>query len=107
MGLYSFPALSPEGDELRVEGLPELTRSGLDLSVADVVTVNFAIELGSVARTITVEGTHASSTPRSSSLAGFVNEQKISDLPPTGRNFIDLGQSLDGRFRNELSNSGM
>ena len=50
----------------------------------------FALKVGTVSQTVTVEGTAPVVNTTTSSLGGLVNDEKIADLPLNGRNFIDL-----------------
>ncbi|MGH9782593.1 MAG: carboxypeptidase-like regulatory domain-containing protein, partial [Terriglobia bacterium] len=66
------------------------TRQGLNLSVGQEAVLNFSLQVGSVAESVTVTAEAPLVDTTSGSLGGLVNEQKVSELPLNGRNFNDL-----------------
>ena len=91
-GLYNFPTLPAGTYQVTAskDGFQQLVRPGVELHVSDVITLNFPLQVGSVNQTVTVEGGAPLVETTSSELGGLVNDQKISDLPLNGRNYIDL-----------------
>ncbi len=65
-GLYYFAALPPAGYRIVVskDGFKQVIQAGVVLHVQDSVTLNFALELGSMAETVTVsaEGNNINTT---------------------------------------------
>ena len=100
-GLYNIPALSPGAYRISVtkEGFQQIIQAGIELHVADSVAVNFAMALGSVTQSVTVVGDIPLVNTTTSSLGGLVNEEKVSDLPLNGRNFVDLSLLQPGVSR--------
>ena len=101
-GSYRFNALPVGNYEVRVErqGFEAAVRSGLTLTVSQEAVVNFTLQVGTAAQTVAVTAEAPLVDTTSGSLGGTVNEQKVSDLPLNGRNYIDLvllepGVSLD------------
>lgn len=68
---------------------PEI-RQNLNLSVGQEAVLNFNLQVGSVAESVTVTAEAPLVDTTSGSLGGLVDEQKVSDLPLNGRNFNDL-----------------
>jgi outer membrane receptor protein involved in Fe transport len=90
-GYYKI-VLAPGGYDIRIEAAsfrPEV-RQDLRLEVGREAVLNFTLQVGSVAETVTVLAEAPLVETTSGSLGGLVNEQKISDLPLNGRNFNDL-----------------
>jgi hypothetical protein len=97
-GLYSIPALLPGEYRILVdqEGFERIVKPGVELHVADIVALNFSLQVGSTTQTVTVEGGAPLVETSSSALGGLVNEQKMSDLPLIGRNYVDLSLMQSG-----------
>jgi hypothetical protein len=92
VGLYNFPALPPGIYRVVVkqEGFEQIVKTGLDLHVADSIAINFALQLGSVAQTLTISGDTPVVNTTTGSLGGLVNDEQMADLPLNGREYIDL-----------------
>jgi hypothetical protein len=91
-GSYRFNALPVGNYEVRVEakGFQVSVHSGLTLTVAQQAVVNFALQVGAASQTVVVTTEAPLVDTTSGALGGLVNEQKVSDLPLNGRNYIDL-----------------
>ncbi len=91
-GFYRATGLPSGRYEVQVEakGFSTETRSGLALTVAEEVVVNFNLKVG-VARenvTVTVQTVDVETT--GSTLSGLVDEKKVRDLPLDGRDITQL-----------------
>ena len=91
-GSYRAPALPVGTYEVRVEqsGFKTDIRNALNLTVGQEAVVNFALEVGSIEQTIAVTADAPLVNTTSGSLGGLVSEQKVSELPLNGRNYVDL-----------------
>ncbi|MBI2819000.1 MAG: TonB-dependent receptor [Acidobacteria bacterium] len=91
-GSYRFAALAVGNYEVRIEhpGFQTQVRSGLALAVSQEAVVNFRLEVGAVEQTVEVTAEAPIVNTTSGSLGGLVDEQKVTDLPLNGRNYIDL-----------------
>ena len=91
-GSYRLPALPVGSYEIRVElpGFRSEVRTGITLSVTQEAVVNFTLQLGEVAETVTVVGEAPLVNTTSGSLGGLVDATKIESLPLLGRNYIAL-----------------
>ena len=78
--------------ELRLEhaGFQSQVRSGLTLTVSQEAVLNFTLQVGAVEQTVSVTAEAPLVETTSGSLGGLVNEQRVSELPLNGRNYIDL-----------------
>lgn len=91
-GSYLMPELPIGTYEVRTEhsGFSTTVTSGVVLTVAQEAVVNVTLQLGSLAQTVAVTGEAPLVNTTSGSLGALVDEQKISDLPLNGRNYVDL-----------------
>jgi hypothetical protein len=110
-GLYSIPALPPGAYRVIVDkaGFESVVKPGVELHVADIVELNFSLQVGSTTQSVTVEGGAPVIDTTNSSLGGLVNDEKMADLPLNGRNYIDLSLMEPGisQNRNNASLGGM
>ena len=83
------------------EGFERIVKPGVELHVADIVALNFSLQVGSTTQTVTVEGGAPLVETSSSALGGLVNEQKMSELPLNGRNYVDLSLMQTGVTQNK------
>lgn len=112
-GSYRFVALPVGGYELRVEhaGFQTAIRSGLTLAVAQEAVINFTLQVGAVEQTVSVTAEAPLVETTSGSLGSLVDEQKVSELPLNGRNYIDLtllqtGVNLHSRHGETAGSTG-
>jgi Carboxypeptidase regulatory-like domain len=106
-GLYNFPTL-PAGTynvTATKDGFQQAVRPGVELHVADVISLNFSIQVGSATQSLTVEGGAPLVETTSSEIGGLVNSKQIEDLPLNGRNYIDLSL-LQAGVTNSLNSTG-
>lgn len=71
-------------------GFKTQTQSGIVLTVSQEAVVDFTLQVGATTEQIEVTTEAPLVNTTSSSLGGLVNEQRISELPLNGRNFVDL-----------------
>jgi hypothetical protein len=91
-GLYTIPSLHP-GHYLisvRKPGFKAVTVTQLDLNVQDNVVRNFALQIGSVAETITITADDAHINTTDGSVSTVVDRQFAENLPMNGRSFQTL-----------------
>ncbi len=97
-GFYRIPNLPP--GEYRVivqkDGFASVAKPGVELHVQDVITLNFAMQVGSVTQTITVEGGAPLVSTESAAVSTVVDRQFVEDLPLNGRSFQTLFQLTPG-----------
>jgi hypothetical protein len=111
VGLYGLPTLPPGTYRVVVskEGFAQIVKPGVELQVADIIALNFSLQIGSVTQSVTVEGGTSQVETTSSELGGVVNDQEMADLPLNGRNYIDLSLMQAGisQNRNQSTLGGM
>ncbi len=109
VGLYTFPTLPPGTYRISVQkqGFEQIVKPGVELHVSDVIAINFALAVGSVTQSVTVEAGAPLVETTASSLGSLVNDQKITELPLNGRNYLDLSLLQPGVSKNQnLGNVG-
>jgi Carboxypeptidase regulatory-like domain len=97
-GVYSLPEL-PIGRyrvEAEMAGFKKAARTGVILRVADDFAIDFVLEAGGVAETVSVE---ASATPvkvLGGDVSGVITGEQVRELPLNGRNFLQLATLMPG-----------
>ena len=71
-------------------GFQTTVRRGITLTVGAQSVVDFSLAVGQAQQTVTVEGTVSQVDTVSASVASYVEQKQINDLPLNGRNFTDL-----------------
>ncbi len=91
-GSYRFSALAVGNYDIGVshDGFQTASRKGLNLSVAQEAVIDFTMQVGSSTQTVVVTEEAPVINTTSGSISGLVSEQKMSDLPLNGRNYVDL-----------------
>ena len=86
-GFYNIPALFAGTYRVSAEkeGFQQVVKPNVELNVAETIALNFALEVGSVSQSVTVESTAPLVETTTSSLGGLVNADKITELPLNGR----------------------
>src|SRR5215471_1196233 len=97
-GRYTFTALRPTTYDITAEltGFRTSTRKGVLLQANENLSVNFAIELGALAETITVAGESPVVDVTSSTLNEVVDSKRIVELPLQGRDAAKLSTLVAG-----------
>src|SRR5206468_9478971 len=92
-------------------GFRLLAREAL-VEAGSTTSVNFAMQVGDVSDTITVEGASPQIQFESNQVGGVVTRNQIESLPLNGRNFLDLAQlepgvTPPGRITNNRMTAGV
>lgn len=97
-GLYRISNLPP--GEYRVivqkEGFASIAKPAVELHVQDIITINFAMQVGSVTQTITVEAGAPLINTESATVSTVVDRRFVGNLPLNGRSFQTLIQLTPG-----------
>ena len=91
-GRYTIVDL-PIGDyeaQASAPGFQTEVRPGITLTVGAQIVVDFSLPVGQSQQTVTVEAQVSQVDTLSSSVASYVEQKQINDLPLNGRNFTDL-----------------
>lgn len=88
VGGYNFPLLQPGTYRIDVqsEGFQPVYRTGVQLRVAQTATVNFTLEVSTIAESIEVTDTAPLLDTGTNAIGGLVASDKVENLPMKGRN---------------------
>jgi hypothetical protein len=91
-GTYKAVALPVGPQEVKAEkaGFKAAVRTGIDLIVAQVAQINLRLEVGEFTQIVTVTEDTPVVNTSTASVAGFVGERQIKELPLNGRSFDNL-----------------
>src|SRR6266508_1855010 len=97
-GRFTFTALRPTTYDVTAElaGFQTAQRKGLLLQANENLTVNFALQLGALAETVTVAGESPTVDVTSSTLSEVVESKRIVELPLNGRDAAKLSTLVTG-----------
>ncbi|MGB7265795.1 MAG: carboxypeptidase-like regulatory domain-containing protein [Terracidiphilus sp.] len=91
-GNYFFAEVPPAHYMLTFTavGFQKETIAGFDVVVAQVVTINASLKVGSVQQSVTVQAENTEVESSSAQLGAVIGTQQVNDLPLDGRNFTQL-----------------
>ena len=91
-GEYSAPSLIPGQYELRVEamGFNKFDRQNITIEVGQEVRVDASLTPGSQTQTVTVTESVPDITTTNATLGGVIENQALTELPLSGRNYLHL-----------------
>jgi outer membrane receptor protein involved in Fe transport len=97
-GFYTVPLLSPGRYEVKASlgGFGTVTRTGVQVSVAETARVNLSLPIGSLTEDVTIVGEPPLVETANATLGIVIDERKVVDLPLSGRNFTQLGTLVPG-----------
>ena len=97
-GLYRVPSLQPGIYRMTLDkdGFKSIVKSGVELHVQDVASINFELQVGSVNETVTVEAGALVINTTDASVSTVVDRQFAENLPMNGRSFQTLVQLTPG-----------
>src|SRR5436309_724691 len=105
-GRYTFTSLRPTTYDITAElaGFRTSQRKGVLLQANENLTVNFALELGTLAETITVSGESPTVDVTSATISEVVDSKRIVELPLNGRDAAKLSTLVAGMVLTEVDN---
>src|SRR5262249_14867293 len=91
-GRYAFTSLRPTTYDITAElpGFRTSHRKGVLLQANENLTVNFALEVGALAETVTVSGESPTVDVTSATISEVVDSKRIVELPLNGRDAARL-----------------
>ncbi len=106
-GVYSLPALQPGRYNLKVEmqGFTAQLRNDIELQVAQVARLDFALRVGNVSETIEVVGGAPLLDTETTELGTVIEMKRILELPLNGRNYLTLAALIPGATVNGPASS--
>ena len=106
-GNYNVPALPPGTYNIKVErqGFNGQVRNGVELQVAQVARLDFALQVGNVAEVIEVVGGAPVLDTETTELGTVIDNRRILELPLNGRNYLQLASLTPGATTNGPASS--
>src|SRR5712664_2856604 len=97
-GIYRVPSLQPGIYRMTLDkdGFKSVVKSGVELHVQDVASINFELQIGSVNETVTVEAGGLVINTTDATVSTVVDRQFAENLPMNGRSFQTLIQLTPG-----------
>src|SRR5258708_4239282 len=97
-GIYRVPALQPGIYRITLlkDGYKSIVKSGVELHVQDVASINFELQLGSVNETVTVEAGGLVVNTTDAAVSTVIDRHFVENLPLNGRSFNTLLQLTPG-----------
>jgi hypothetical protein len=91
-GIYRIPALPPGIYRMTIDkdGFKSIVKSGIELHVQDVASINFELQIGSVNETVTVEAGGLVINTTDASVSTVIDHTYVENMPLNGRSFQDL-----------------
>ena len=97
-GIYRVPSLQPGIYRMTLDkdGFKSIVKSGVELHVQDVASINFELQIGSVNETVTVEAGGLVINTTDATVSTVVDRQFAENLPMNGRSFQTLIELTPG-----------
>jgi hypothetical protein len=97
-GLYNIPALPPGTYRVIVDkqGFVQIIKPNVQLHVADIIAINFGLQVGSITQSVTVEAGVPLVNTQSGAVSTVIDRQFVESLPLNGRSFNTLLQLTPG-----------
>ena len=97
-GEYSIPGLRPGRYTVTVEkgGFKRSAVTDFNLDVDQKARIDFNLELGEIAQTVTTDASAALIETESSTVGQVLGTKQVQELPLNGRNFLDLATLTPG-----------
>src|SRR5713226_2122709 len=97
-GIYRVPSLQPGIYRMTLDkdGFKSIVKSGVELHVQDVASINFELQIGSVNETVTVEAGGLVINTTDATVSTVVDRQFAENLPLNGRSFQTLIELTPG-----------
>src|SRR3984893_11517677 len=97
-GLYTVPNVIPGDYEVRVsaKGFSTARQANVSLAVGQQQQLNFSLKVGETSQTVEVTGAAPQTELTSSALAGQVQQQRIRERPPSGRDWASQADHQPG-----------
>ena len=91
-GIYRVPSLQPGIYRITIDkdGFKSIVKSGIELHVQDVASINFELQIGSVNETVTVEAGGLVINTTDASVSTVVDQNYVANMPLNGRSLQDL-----------------
>jgi hypothetical protein len=91
-GIYRVPSLQPGIYRITLlkDGFKSIVKSGIELHVQDIASINFELQLGSVSETVTVTAGGLNINTTDAAVSTVVDRQFVANIPLNGRSLQSL-----------------
>jgi hypothetical protein len=91
-GLYVFAYVKPGTYDLSIkrDGFRSISSSGIPVAVAQVISLDFTLDVGNISETVTVTESTAAINTTNAELGFEVTRQQLTDLPLLDQNYYNL-----------------
>ncbi len=91
-GIYRVPSLQPGIYRMTLDkdGFKSIVKSGVELHVQDVASINFELQIGSVSETVTVSAGTGLVETETTTLGHVVDQMEVANLPLVSRNYTQI-----------------
>src|SRR5712691_7621312 len=91
-GIYRVPSLQPGIYRMTLDkdGFKSIVKSGVELHVQDVASINFELQIGSVNETVTVQAGGLVMNTTDATVSTVVDQTFVKNMPLNGRSFQHL-----------------
>ncbi|HET6929213.1 MAG TPA: TonB-dependent receptor [Candidatus Acidoferrum sp.] len=87
------------------DGFKSIVKSGIELHIQDVASINFELQVGSVSETVTVESGAPVVDTQNAAVKTVIDRQFVKEIPLNGRSFQTLFQLTPGVVVTQTSNA--
>ena len=106
-GIYRMPArIGTFRITAELPGFATVNRTGLTLLVGQTATIDLQMAPASVQESVTVTGEAPLIDVRSSTVGANLDSKQLSEIPLSGRNWVDLVMLAPGSRANEVGTNG-
>ena len=97
-GIAEVPLLQPGryNTHIAATGFKTIDRTGVTVSVGNIISLDLALTLGESTDTVTVTGEPPLIEDKSDTIAQVVSGKQVTDLPLNGRNYLDAANYVPG-----------
>jgi outer membrane receptor protein involved in Fe transport len=97
-GNFTIPQLNPGSYSLSVakKGFNTIVRSPIKLDIAQIVRVDFTLNVGNVTQNVTVSAATSLLQTQNAAMGQVIGPTQVVDLPLNGRNFLQLATLTPG-----------
>jgi hypothetical protein len=103
--VYAFPT-GPLSITVEHPGFQKLVRSGIDLTAADILTIDLQLSVGNAQQTIIVKETPPLLQSQTAAVSQLIDNRQMVDLPLNGRMFSTLITLSPGAYTGSAGNLG-
>jgi hypothetical protein len=107
LGVYRIPVrIGNYRITAELPGFATITRTGVELLVGQTATLDLQMQPSTVQESVTVTGEAPLVDMKNSAVGGNLDAKQLSEIPLSGRNWVDLVMLAPGSRANEVGTNG-